>query len=271
MPTPPATPADDASTRSRGRGRAAAAKPADPAPDPSPPAAQPPADVGAATALLGDWVAGIVPATALATAAAGPGGVICLLRELVPVIGRPAAEVPGARAPLTLMARYVLAARGQDAAGHDLIGQLAFARLEGLPALPPGTVDDEVPPPAWWQAHGLPPLPALALRVPVVRRRADPPIGIVRVPLIVRHVGVEPFSGRVLDNDGAPVPGALVATAGAPGTARTGDDGRFTIGVPNDRPLAQVLVTVRRRTIAIDLPADARQPVVLTLPALSPG
>ncbi len=229
---------------------------------PGPPG--PPSTLGEATRQIVAWMGGVVPGCAVATGAeSGSAGLLCLLRGLS--TAPPRLGGPGARPPLAIQAHFVLAARGTDPAAHDRLGELAFALQAGKPVLPESSEPDpETPPPAWWQAHGLPPLPALGLRLLVLRARPDPLPGIVLEPLVLHQATRRQIHGRLRTAAGHPLVGVPVSGAGEP--VRTGHDGGFTLSFAGVPAPTRLTADVRGRLVPLDLPDPLPTRLDLTVP-----
>ncbi len=99
----------------------------------------------------------------------------------------------------------------------------------------------------WWQALGMSLRPSVGISTDVatetVRREAQPPAR----EILARAGMARALTGRVLLASGQPCAGVTVRAVGAPGSAVTGNDGRFQVLAPDtdgalnvklDHPLA---------------------------------
>lgn len=227
--------------------------------------AGPPASLGEAGRLVVAWMSSVIPGISVAISSApGNAGMLCLLRGVSTAPPRPG---PGSRPPLAFHAHFVLAALGADAAAHDRLGELIFAQQAGKPIPPNGSEPDpETPSPAWWQAHGLPPLPSLGLSLIVVRARPDPLPGIVLEPLVLRQVTRQRLHGRLLTAAGHPLVGVAVGVPGTDDPVRTGNDGGFTLSFAGELVPTRLTADVRGRIVPLDLPDPLPTRIDLTIP-----
>jgi hypothetical protein len=190
-----------------------------------------------------------------------------VLRDVQPIVTQRNGVYQRRRPPLrvdcTYMASAWVAKPPADEATvkleHQLLGQ-AFAWLSCFPTIPDrylkgGLTTQPYPPPTivaqmdgdrrsaeFWSALGIPPRPTfslvvtIALELEIAAVEAGPPViaieglyGAPGEPETLRHIG-----GRVLDDKGKPVVGALVELLEAGLQARTDSSGRYLLPHPAD-------------------------------------
>lgn len=192
----------------------------------------------------------------------GPAGVAVYLLEVTPrPYGRGGSVEPP---PATLELRYLVTAWAADAAAaHRALGLLFDAPLPGTGA----EVEQRPLPAETWRALGVPPQPALVLRVPVRREAPARPYQPVLGPMKVRTVERVRVHGRVLGPADTPLTGARVLIPAHRLMTETDRRGDFVFAaVPTDPPPAEVVVEVKGRRTAVPLAADfATEPVVVRL------
>ncbi len=166
--------------------------------------------------------------------------------------------------PHTLALRYLITVWSPDTpTAHHLLGELTFAALDE-----PGFEVEPAPVPlALWQGLAVAPRPALLVRLPVSRARAETVAPLVRQPLTVRMSGLVSITGRLVGPERTPIPGATLELPGLQRTTRTDFQGRFRFDtVPRDPAPAEILVNARGRTVALPLPAPlSTAPILLEL------
>ncbi len=153
------------------------------------------------------------------------------------------------RVPLQFSVCYLITVSAETPErAHHLLGELVFAALEA----PDFEVDLSTIPLELWTALGVPPQPALRLRVPVRRARAEPNVRRVRFPLVTRTVPNEVLLGRVVGPGDVPIPGALVELPMLKLSTRTDARGSFRFPlVPSVESIGRLEVRAKGEVLQV--------------------
>ncbi len=223
--------------------------------------------------LVREWVRPSLGSNAVAVfdgapapAAAGDGGGVRVTLRLLDLL--PHALPRGKKdPPKRLLARYVVTAASQAGAGGEggaraALAELAFGAV-GSNAL---EVEHAAPSLEYWRALGVPPQPALVVRVPVERltHRAVPR---VRVPLDARWAPLQPLDGVVVTGpDDVAIAGALIELQGYGLTTYSDDRGAFRFAaVPGEPRTKTLVVEAKGQRVAFQTTPGDKQ-VVLSVP-----
>jgi hypothetical protein len=143
---------------------------------------------------------------------------------------------------LTLVGRYLVTTWAKEIRrAHRVLGELLVAAIEDQHF----DVDPEPPGLAVWRAIGISPRPGFFMKARLRVERVTRAVKPVLVPLRVGTVDLRPLRGLVLGQNDVPVANARVAAKGLGHGARTGSDGRFSLGaIPLERSL-ELLITAR--------------------------
>lgn len=193
------------------------------------------------------------------TEAAGALRVHVYLLNVVPGLTR--TNLPSNNAVSELLLRYLITVDSADpAAAHHLLGELAFAALENTGF----EVDADALPPGLWRAFGIPPQPALLLRVPLQRARPQAPAPLVRQPLAVDTTTITALTGRVVGPDAVPLSGATVELPGLHLRQTTDPSGRFHFPTVPRSEQHSLRIRAKGREMTIDVePSSLGQPVII--------
>jgi hypothetical protein len=153
------------------------------------------------------------------------------------------------RVPLQFSVCYLITVSAETPErAHQLMGELVFAALEA----PGFEVDLTAIPLALWTALGVPPQPALRLRLPVRRERAEPNVRRVRFPLVTHTVPNEVLLGRVVGPGDVPIPGALVELPALKLSTRTDARGTFRFPlVPSIESIGRLEVRAKGEVLKV--------------------
>lgn len=181
------------------------------------------------------------------------------LLNVVPGLTR--TNLPASNAVSELLLRYLVTVAAADpAAAHRALGELAFAALESGDF----DVDAEPLPPGMWRAFGLPPQPALLLRVPLRRSRPQPEVPLVRQPLAVETASITALTGRVVGPDDVPLSGATVELPDLRLRQTTDPSGRFHFPTVPRSEQHRLRIRARGREMTLDVePSNPGQPVII--------
>jgi hypothetical protein len=181
--------------------------------------------IEAADARLREWLAEKIAAD-VALSVGRPDapfpehGVGFYLLEIIPAPPARATQAP----PFQIFLRYLITTADPDATvAHKLLGTLVFA------ALADETIDVEPAPVPleMWRAFGVPPRPALVVRLPLRIEREQRVAPRVRQPLEIGSASLDTVLGVVVGPGDLPVMNARVEELGTGVTTLTDYAGRF--------------------------------------------
>ena len=163
------------------------------------------------------------------------------------------ADAPALRSsrssPLQLSLRYLMTSWADTPEeAHRLLGQLVFAAME----TPEFEVELEPLPAATWMAIGAKLRPSIVLRVPLRKERPEPPVKLVRHPLVVQASSITSLQGVVLGPNDMPISGARVEIPALQLAVRADTKGRFHFPtVPTEPHTTQLRIRARGRELTL--------------------
>jgi len=203
---------------------------------------------------ISDWIGTVLPNTTVSLAPPGTvsdgRGVSLYLMELA---ASPPLRGPE-RPPLQIELHYLVTTWAEALEeAHRLLSEILFA------ALARGDLNVDLRPMAGeiWKAFGISPLPSFVLCAPVRQAQPLTPAPPVRLPLRIEPAILGSLSGRVILQDGTPLPGARVEIAELELHTRTDVHGRFRFpSIPSGHDGSPLVVTTKGRTIKAELPTS---------------
>ncbi len=178
-----------------------------------------------------DWLKSVASDASVSFAIPSDGAAQLTLYAYLFDIDRPLAADSGRVPPLRLRLAYLVTASGPDPLAAHAVLSKVIAAADGDPdfSLEFGPAATTA-----WAALNLPARAGFVLRATAVREREGtiaPPVKSARL----ETVSLEPLSGRVVANDGTPLPGAIVEAASLGKSVSTDANGRFVLeGASNE-------------------------------------
>jgi len=167
------------------------------------------------------------------------------------------------RPPLQVMLRYLITARAKNqAAAHNLLGQLLFAAMEH----PEFEVDLEPLPAEMWTAFATAPMPSFMLRVPLRLERSEEPVRLIRSPIEVQQSPLASLEGIILGPEETPLTNARVELSTHHLVTRTDIKGRFTFpAVPTEPAQKNMRIIARGRELIkeVDYAGIKQEPLII--------